>query len=214
LVLPSLLSIGLLFGGLAIGVALGGVMPLPYGPVSAVAAYVRAKPVAVHIIAVATFASSLPLAIYAATASTRLRRLGATGPGAAIALTGGILAAGTLGLAGLLAWLLSRPELSADTALVRALYLLVFLIGGPGHVVALGLLVAGMAVPGLTLGLMPRPVAWMGLATAALAELTTLVLIWQELGVLLPIARVLALAWLVLAGAAITQAAERDSVSR
>jgi hypothetical protein len=71
-----------------------------------------------------------------------------------------------------------------------------------------------MAVPGLTLGLMPRPVAWMGLATAALAELTTLVLIWQELGVLLPIARVLALAWLVLAGAAITQAAQRDSVSR
>jgi hypothetical protein len=92
--------------------------------------------------------------------------------------------------------------------------LLVFLIGGPGHVVALGLLVAGMAVPGLTLGLMPRPGAWIGLATAALAELTAVVLIWQELGVILPIARVLALAWLVLAGPAIKQAAQRDSVSR
>jgi hypothetical protein len=210
----SLVSVGLLFGGLAVGVALGGVMPLPYGRVSAVTAYVRAQPVAVHIIAVATFASSVPLAIYAATASTRLRRLGATGPGAAIALTGGILAAAALGLAGLLALVLSRPELSADTALVRVLYLLVFLIGGPGHVVALGLLVAGMAVPGLTLGLMPRPLAWIGVATAALAELATVVLIWQELGVILPIARVLALAWLVLAGHAITQPAQRDSVSR
>ena len=152
LVLLSLACLGLLFGGLAIGVALGGVMPLPYGPVAAVQAYVRAQPVAVQVIATAAFASSVPLAIYAATASARLRQLGATAPAAAIALTGGTLAAGALGLTGLLGWTLSRPEVSADTALVRALYYLVFLVGGPGHIVALGLLVAGMAVPSLDPG--------------------------------------------------------------
>jgi hypothetical protein len=54
-------------------------------------------------------------------------------------------AAGSLGLTGLLAWPLSRPDVSADAALVRALYFLVFLVGGPGHIVALGLLVAGIA---------------------------------------------------------------------
>ena len=43
LVLLSLICLGLLFGGLAIGVALGGVMPLPYGPAAAVAG-VRARP--------------------------------------------------------------------------------------------------------------------------------------------------------------------------
>jgi hypothetical protein len=201
LVLLSALCLGLLFGGIAIGVALGGVMPLPYGPATAVTAYVRAQPVAVQVIATAAFASSVPLAIYAATASTRLRQLGVTAPGATIALTGGTLAAGALGLTGLLAWTLSRPEVSADAALVRAVYLLVFLVGGTGHIVALGLLVAGMAVPGLIVGLMPRPVAWLGLAIAALAELTTLVLVWPELGAILPIARVLGLAWLVVAGA-------------
>ena len=201
MVLLSLVCLGLLISGLAIGVALGGVMPLPYGPVTAVSAYVRTQPVAVQVIAIAVFASSVPLAIYAATASTRLRQLGVTAPGATIALTGGTLAAGALGLAGLLAWTLSRPEVSADTALVRAVYLLVFLVGGPGHIVALGLLVAGMAVPSLVLGLTPRPVAWIGLATAALAELTTVVLAWPELGVILPIARVSALIWLVVAGA-------------
>ena len=42
LVLLSVICLVLLFGGLAIGVALGGVMPLPYGPATAVAAYVRA----------------------------------------------------------------------------------------------------------------------------------------------------------------------------
>jgi len=200
LVLLSGLCLGLLFGGIAIGVALGGVMPLPYGPAAAVVAYVRAQPVAVQVMATAAFASSVPLAIYAATASTRLRQLGVTAPGATIALTGGTLAAGSLGLTGLLAWTLSRPEVSADAALVRAVYFLVFLVGGPGHIVALGLLVAGMAVPSLILGLTPRPVAWAGLAIAALAEMTTLALVWPELGVILPIARVAALTWLVVAG--------------
>ncbi|MGO8935938.1 MAG: hypothetical protein ACLQLO_01875 [Mycobacterium sp.] len=180
---------------------MGGVMPLPYGPVAAVQAYVRAQPVAVQVIATAVFASSVPLAIYAATAGARLRQLGAPAPAAGIALTGGILAAGSLGLTGLLGWTLSRPEVSADTALVRALYYLVFLVGGPGHIAALGLLVAGMAMPSLNLRLTPRTVAWSGLAIAALAELTMLVLVWQQLGVLLPIARVGALVWLVVAGA-------------
>jgi hypothetical protein len=200
LALVAVICIGLLFGGLAIGVALGGLMPLPYGPVAAVQQYVRAEPVAVQVIAVAVFGSSVPLAVYAATAGARLRQLGVAAP-AAIALTGGILAAGSLGLTGLVAWILSRPEVSGDTALVRALYYLVFLVGGPGHIVALGLLVGGMAVAGRIRGLSPRRLTWAGLAIAGLCELTALVLLWPVLGPILPVARVSALVWLVLAGA-------------
>jgi hypothetical protein len=201
LALLSLICIGLLFGGLAVGVAMGGVMPLPYGPATAVQAYVRAEPNALQIIATAVFASSVPLAIYAAAAATRLRQLGVTGPAATVALTGGTLAAGALGLTGLLGWTLSRPEVSQDAALIEAIYFLVFLVGGPGHVVALGLMIAGMALPSLTLGLLSRRWAWAGLLIAALSVATTLVLVWPEMGVILPIARVSALAWLVLAGA-------------
>jgi hypothetical protein len=201
LALLAALCPGLLFGGIAIGVAMGGVMPLPYGPAAAVVAYVRAQPVAVQVMAAATFASSVPLALYAATAGARLRRLGVTGPTAAIAATGGVLAAGSLGLTGLLAWPLSRPDVSADAALARALYLLVFLVGGPGHIVALGLLVAGIAVPSLAMGLTPRPVAWLGLATAALAESAALTAAGPQCGPILPIARVSALGWLVVGGA-------------
>lgn len=205
MVLLAAVCLVLLFGGLALAVALGGVMPLPYGPVTAVQSYVRGQPVAVQVGAVGVFASSVPLAIYAATVGARLRQLGITAPGATIALVGGVLAAGSLGLAGLLGWTLSRPEVSADTAVVRALYFLVFLVGGPAHIVALGLLIAGMAVPGLILSLLPRPLAWTGLAIAVLAELTTLVLIWPELGVILPIARVPGLIWLLVAGAMLPQ---------
>ncbi|WP_231971970.1 MULTISPECIES: hypothetical protein [unclassified Mycobacterium] len=201
LLLLSALCVAVLFGGIAVGIALGGVMPLPYGPAAAVAAYVRAEPVAVRVIAVATFASSIPLAAYTATVSVRLRRLGAAGPGAAVALTGGVLAAGALGLCGLLAWPLSRPEVAGDATVVDALYLLVFLVGGPGHIVALGLMVAGIAGPALSRGLLPSPVAWAGLGIAALAEAATAVLVWPALGVILPVARVSALCWLVLAAA-------------
>jgi hypothetical protein len=199
--LLAVTCIAVLFGGLAIGVALGGLMPLPYGPVAPIQHYVHTQPLAVRIIAVAAFGSSVPLAVYAATVSARLRWLGVTGAGPAIALTGGVLAAGSLGLTGLLGWTLSRPEITGDTTLVRALYLLTFLVGGAAHVVALGVLIAGIATSGLALGLLPRTVARVGLTIAVLCELTMLVLAWQPLGPALPVARVAALAWLLVAGA-------------
>ncbi len=185
------LCIGLLFGGLAIGVAVGGVMPLPYGPAAPIQHYVQTQSLALHIIAIAVFGSSVLLAIYAATASSRLRGLGVTGAGPTVAVVGGTLAAGALGLTGLLGWTLSRPEVAADPVLVRTLYYLTFLIGGPGHVVALGALIAGIAAGGV----LPRT----GFAIAAFCVMTTLVLAWTALGPVLPVARLAALAWLLFA---------------
>ena len=190
------LSIALLFGGLGVGVAIGGIMPLPYGSTTAIQHYVLTQPLALHIIAVAVFGSSVLLAIYTATVSSRLRWLGVSGAGPTVALTGGTLAAGGLALTGLLGWLMSRPEIAGETSLVRALYLLTFLVGGPGHVVALGILIAGVAAGGL----LPRATAWAGIAIAALCEVTMLVLAWTALGPILPVARVAALAWLWVAG--------------
>jgi hypothetical protein len=197
----AVICLVLLIAGLSVGAALGGVMPLPYGSATAIQDYVSNNHTAAQAIAVGAFASSIPLAIYAATASARLRQLGITAPGATIALAGGLLASAGLGLSGLLAWTLSRPEVTSDASLVRALYYLTYLTGGPWHVVALGLLIAGISVPGLIVGLLPRPVAWAGLAIAVLAELTTLVLIWPALSPLLPVARFTGLIWLIVGGA-------------
>lgn len=195
-------SLGLLLAGLVVGVALaGGVMPLPYGSAAEIQAYVADNHAAAVAMAVGTFGSSIPLAIYAATASARLRQLGITAPGATIALAGGLLASAGLGLSGLMIWTLSRPEVTVDAALVRALYYLTYLTGGPWHVVTLGLLIAGIAVPGLIVGLLPRALAWTGLVIAGLSELTTLVLIWPGLSPLLPVCRFTGLVWLIVAGA-------------
>jgi hypothetical protein len=194
-------SLALLLAGLVVGAALaGGVMPLPYGSATQIQDYVTGHHGAAVAIAVGTFGSSIPLAIYAATASARLRQLGITAPGATIALAGGLLASAGLGLSSLTAWTLSRPEVTADAPLVRALYYLTYLTGGPWHVVTLGLLIAGISVPGLIAGLLPRALAWTGLIIAGLAELTTLVLIWPGLSPLLPVCRFTGLVWLIVAG--------------
>jgi hypothetical protein len=193
MVLLAGLCIGLLFGGLAVGVAVGGIMPLPYGPAAPIQHYVQTQSLALHIIAVAVFGSAVLLAVYAATVSSRLRGPGVTGAGPTVAVVGGTLAAGALAVTGLLGWTMSRPEVVGDAALVRALYYLTFLIGGPGHVVALGMLIAGIAAGGI----LPRT----GIAIGALCVMTMLVLAWTALGPLLPVARVAALAWLLVAGA-------------
>lgn len=194
------ISLGLLLCGVILGVALGGTPPLPYQNSAAVQDYFRAHSSSAQVGAVFVFGASVPLLIYAATVSARLRQLGVTAPGATIALAGGVLAAGGLGLSSLLLWTLSRPEIMTDGPLINALYYLVFLTGGVAHVVMLGLLTAGIAVPALILQLVPRPVAWAGLGIAAAAELATIVLIWPPASPLLPLARFSALIWLVTVG--------------
>jgi hypothetical protein len=193
MVLLAGLCFGLLFGGMGVGVAVGGIMPLPYGPAAPIQHYVQTQSLALHIIAVAVFGSAVLLAIYAAIVASRLRESGVTGAGPTVTVAGGTLAAGALAVTGLLSWTLSRPEISADTTVVSVLYMLSFLIGGPGRVVALGVLIAGMAAGGV--------VARTGIAIAALCVLTTLVLVWTALGPIVPVARVAALAWLLVAGA-------------
>jgi hypothetical protein len=196
----AVVSTALLVTGIAVSAALGGTVPSPYAAGGDVRDYFAAQPDAALAAGVLAFASSVPLAIYAATANARLRQLGVTAPGATIALAGGVLAAGALALSGLFLWVLSRPGVAVSTPVVRALHDLAFLTGGVAHVVFLGLLLAGVAVPGLILGLLPRPLAWAGLVVAAVAELSTLSLLVPALSVLLPLARFPGLAWLIAAG--------------
>jgi hypothetical protein len=195
-------STGLLVAGLVTSTVMAGAtFPAPSAAPEVVQAYFRANSAAVAVTAFFTFASAVPLAIYAAAVSARLHTLGIRNSGATIALAGGVLAAGFLSLSGLVSWTLSRPAISGDPALVHALQALGFGTGGPGHVVALGLLVAGIAVPGLLAGLLPRPFAVAGLVLAAVAELSTLALLVDPAMYLLPIARFGGLLWLIAAGA-------------
>ena len=192
----------LFLAGIVLGVvfANGVAFPSPFGSATDILAYFRDHQLAVRISALLQFAAAIPLAIYAATANARLHQLGIRAPGATIALAGGLLAAAFMACSALVSWVLSRPEVADEPVLVRALQNLAFITGGPGHVVPLGLLIAGISVPGLLARLLPRWLTIAGLVIAALAELTTLTLLVADASYLLPVARFTGLAWLVIAG--------------
>jgi len=146
------------------------------------------------------FAASIPLAIWTATIYRRLRTdLGIVAPGALISLAGGLLAVVALGLTGLITWTTSQMATADDAALAGAVRDLSFATGSAGFVAPLGLLIAGIAVPSLILRLLPEPLAWAGLAVAALSEISTFALLTSALDFTFPIGRFLGLVWLIAA---------------
>lgn len=194
----ALIAAGLFVASLIVGAAGGGPFPSPYDPASDVLAFFANHRTTVRVAATLQFAAAVPLVILTASLSSRVRFLGfAHVPGVLIASTGGILASGMLMLSALVQWVLSRPEVAGDPAVVRPLADLAFATGGPGHVVFLGLLIAGVAVPSSVGRLLPRGVWITGIALAAIAELSTLALLSEPVAFLLPVARFGGLAWLI-----------------
>src|ERR1700760_761122 len=151
--------------------------------------YAQAHTGQLHALAVLVFGASLPLAIWTATVYRRLRTLGVTAPGAVIGLAGGILAAASLALSGLVTWVTADTAHIAGPALAQALSDLSCAAGAAGFVVPFALLIAGVAVPSLILRLTPRPLAWGGLVVSAIGMLSTLTLLTSALDFTLPIAR-------------------------
>ncbi|MCW4458786.1 hypothetical protein [Microbacterium sp. MPKO10] len=176
----------------------GDTFPSPYSDEAPIIGYFRDHPGPVLLTALLQFAASLPLGIFAATASVRLNHLGVRAPGPTIGLVGGILASASMALSGLLTWTLTRPEILDHAELIRLIHDLAFITGGPGFAVPTGLLLAGIAVPGLLARLLPRWLAWPGLAIAALGIIATLTVAIPALAILLPIVRFPALAWIVI----------------
>lgn len=177
----------------------GATFPSPYSSEATVLRYFTANSTPVLLTALLQFAASLPLAIFAATASVRLNRLGVRAPGPSIGLVGGVLASSSMALSGMLTWALSRPDTLSHPELIRLIHDLVFITGGPGTLVPTGLLIAGIAVPALIARLLPRWLAWAGLVIAGFATVATLTVAIPGLAFLLPVVRFPSLAWIVFA---------------
>ncbi|MCZ0980407.1 hypothetical protein O1L60_19305 [Streptomyces diastatochromogenes] len=82
---PGVLAVvftGLFLAGLVLGTVLadGAPFPSPFGGTGEIVAYFRAHSGAVRVSGALQFAASIPLAVYAATVSARLHRLGVRAP--------------------------------------------------------------------------------------------------------------------------------------
>jgi hypothetical protein len=83
---------------------------------------------------------------------------------------------------------------------MRTVQLLTFATGGVANVSAMGLLLARVSVPSLVFNLMPRWICWLGLAVAAIAELSVISMIVPAALFLLPLARFPAFLWMIATG--------------
>ncbi|GAA2011431.1 hypothetical protein [Microbacterium ulmi] len=198
----GLASLGLLIGSLISMAVLsgGGTITSPFGDTGTVAGFFADHGFAARFASMLQLGSAIPLGIYAATVYARQQRLGIRVPGPGIGLFGGTAAAILLAVSAIITWTQSQPVVSADPELTHALAYASFAAGGFAHVLGLGLLVAGIAVPALLLRLVPTWFAWVGLVIAVLAELSFLTMVIEPLQVLIPIGRFGSLIWLVAAG--------------
>lgn len=171
--------------------------PLPTVDAAGALATLIAHPVAAQVSAVLLVAASAPLAVWTAAATHRVQALGARVTGPVIGLVGGVLAAASLMVSGLVGWSAAVTAPLGDAAVVKALSTLSFAFGGAGFAVASGLLLAGVAVPSLILRLVPRGLAVAGLVVAAAGVVSVLSLLVPALSVLLPVARFGGLLWLL-----------------
>ena len=198
----GLVSLGLLVGSLISMAVLsgGGTIASPFGDTKTVAGFFADHGLAARFASMLQLGSSIPLGIYAATVYARQQRLGIRVPGPNIGLFGGTTAAILLAVSAIITWTQSQPIVSANPELTHTLAHLSFAAGGFAHVLGLGLLVAGIAVPALLLRLVPVWFAWVGLVVAILAELSFLTMVIEPLQFLIPIDRFGSLIWLVAAG--------------
>jgi hypothetical protein len=192
---PTIAYVVLTVLGVAVPSLASGVRP--WASDSALLDFFRHHNGAAHASAFFTLGAAIPLAVFAAVATTRLRTLGLDVPGRIIAQLGGTVAATMLGLAGVATLAATQPHVADSDVAIRVLYGLDFAAGGPAFVMFSGLLVAGVSISGLLGRVLPRPVAWAGIGVAVLCEISSLAVAFDGADFLLPIGRFGSLVWMV-----------------
>jgi hypothetical protein len=142
-------------------------------------------------------ASAMPLCVFVAATTSRLRFLGVRAAGESIAFLGGIIATMMLMLSALSTWSLTRPGVAGAVGAVPALQALGFIGGGPGFVVPLGLFLAGVSLTAGIPRLVPRWVMWLGMVTAVACELASFTLINFTAGYFIPVGRFISIIWMI-----------------
>jgi hypothetical protein len=196
---PPLLAPGLAWAALTLVTLALHVGTRPGADPATTLALLRDHTTAAELSATALLASAVPFAVWVATVHHRLHRLGLRVAGPTLGLAGGLLAAAMLALSGVAGWAAAATAALVPDAAgpVVALDALSFAAGGPGFVVAFGLLIAGVSVPTLRGGLGPRALAVAGLVLAGVAVVAVLSLAVPVLSFLLPVVRFGGLVWLV-----------------
>ena len=174
--------------------------PGPWDSANVIVSYFQSRSSSVLFCSFFHFGASIPLGIFAASVASRLRFLGAGAAGSYITLFGGFATSFNLAVSASVLWVVAYPGMSQEGGVLRALFHLQFVLGGPGFSVPLGLLLAGISVPAGFMRLLPTWLVGLGLALALIGEVSWLSMVFPRLLFLIPFARFPAFAWLIAAG--------------
>jgi hypothetical protein len=186
--------------GLSFVISLSGTLPYfpgPWEPAQTIATYFQNQPHDVLMCGFFQFIAAIPLGLFTVTVASRLRFLGNRAVGPYIVMFGGIMTAINLALSGCILWVMAYPGIAQDIPVIRALYYLVFAIGGVGYSVPLGLLIAGVAVSAGLMKLLPKWLVVVGLLIAFIGEASCLSLLFPKLLALIPLTRFPGFIWLI-----------------
>jgi len=189
--------------GLSFVISIRGIPPYFPGPwesAATIISYFQNQTHDVLFCAFFQFCASLPLGIFTATVVSRLAFLGSTAAGNNIALFGGFMTAFNLALSSMIMWVMAYPGIATDGNLIRALYYVMFITGGIGYSVPLGLLIAGISVPSWFMKTLPKWLTISGIALAVFGEASTFFMITPNLLFLIPLTRFPGFIWLIVVG--------------
>jgi hypothetical protein len=210
---PALIYFLLFAGGITFNMisTSGASFPTPYETVEKAQRYYGTYSSTIRTYSLFMFWSALPLGIYTALITTRLRTFNVHRGGTPIALFGGIAASVFIALSALCTWVLSQPGIATGADAMRVVQLLGFAAGGTGNVVMAGLLVAGISIESGIGRLIPKYVMISGIFIAAVSVLSMLSMVFPALAIMLPIGRFLGMLWMIIAGFSIKKPNQLNS---
>ena len=174
--------------------------PEPSASAEAIVLYFKTNLHDVRMCAFFQFCSAIPLGIFTAMAVGRLNILGPSSSANNIALFGGFINAFNLSMSSMVLWVMAHPGTAADNDTIRTLYYLMFIIGGVGYSVPMGLLIGGIALASRHLKGPPRWLTVSGFALAAIGLISSFYLIIPAFLYLIPLTRFPGFIWLILMG--------------
>jgi hypothetical protein len=187
----------------------------PFGPQTDLLAYFSANRIQVRAISFAFALAALALLVFVAYSAELFadtpsaRRAGVSW----LALGAGTLSAGFWLLTALLLWALSQPEVTEASGLLRTLHDLVYVSGGPAHILTLGVFLGAIAAAQWRMSQLPRWIIWTGAAAALLSVLAAFALLWESASLLLPLGRGLALLWIFAVSVALLMSRFRETTA-
>jgi hypothetical protein len=174
--------------------------PRPWDSANVIGNYFQSRSLSVLFCSFLHFGASIPLGIFAASVASRMRFLGTRAAGPYIALFGGLATSFNMAVSASALWVMAYPGMAQDAGVLRALFCLHFVLGGPGFSMPVGLLLAGISIPAGFMRLLPKWLVGLGLALALIGELSWLSMVFRSVLFLIPLTRFPAFAWLITAG--------------